>query len=86
MSLYQYLKNDKTFFNSTKIGGGQNKCKCRFINRNAQFLFPSNPNEQQKIASCLSALDELITAQLEKIEQLQQHKKGLMQGLFPKSV
>jgi type I restriction enzyme S subunit len=42
------------------------------------------PKEQQKIALCLSALDELITAQSEKIEQLQQHKKGLMQGLFPK--
>jgi|SRR5690554_395398 len=42
------------------------------------------PMEQQKIASCLSAVDELITAQQEKIEQLQQHKKGLMQGLFPK--
>ena len=41
-------------------------------------------DEQQKISSCLSALDELITAQQEKIAQLQQHKKGLMQGLFPK--
>ena len=41
------------------------------------------PKEQQKIASCLSALDDLITAQGEKIEQLQWHKKGLMQGLFP---
>ncbi len=41
------------------------------------------PKEQQKIASCLSALDELIATQSEKIEQLQQHKKGLMQGLFP---
>lgn len=40
--------------------------------------------EQQKIASCLSTLDELISAQAEKIEQLKQHKKGLMQGLFPK--
>ncbi len=48
------------------------------------FLKPIEPKEQQKIASCLSALDDLITAQSEKIEQLQQHKKGLMQGLFPK--
>ena len=45
-----------------------------------------SPQEQQKIASCLSALDELITAQQEKIDELQQHKKGLMQGLFPSAV
>jgi type I restriction enzyme S subunit len=42
--------------------------------------------EQQKIASSLSSLDALITAQSEKIEQLKWHKKGLMQGLFPKIV
>ncbi|MEO2053084.1 MAG: restriction endonuclease subunit S [Allomuricauda sp.] len=42
------------------------------------------PKEQQKVASCLSAVDELIGSQEKKIEQLQQHKKGLMQGLFPK--
>lgn len=39
--------------------------------------------EQQKIASCLTSLDELISAQIEKIESLQIHKKGLLQGLFP---
>jgi type I restriction enzyme S subunit len=44
------------------------------------------PEEQQKIAFCLSSLDELITAQTEKIAQLKLHKKGLMQGLFPKSI
>ncbi|OFZ02006.1 MAG: hypothetical protein A3K10_10565 [Bacteroidetes bacterium RIFCSPLOWO2_12_FULL_31_6] len=49
-------------------------------------LFLPEMKEQQKIASCLSALDKLITAQLEKIEQLRQHKKGLMQGLFPKMI
>jgi len=45
---------------------------------------PESKLEQQKIASCLSSLDTLITAQAEKIEQLKLHKKGLMQGLFPK--
>jgi type I restriction enzyme, S subunit len=39
--------------------------------------------EQQKIASCLSSLDAIITAQTESVEQLKAHKKGLMQGLFP---
>ena len=47
------------------------------------FLIPK-PKEQLKIASCLSSLDAFITAQAEKIEQLKLHKKGLMQGLFPK--
>ncbi len=38
--------------------------------------------EQQKTADCLSSLDELITAQAEKIETLKLHKKGLIQELF----
>lgn len=52
--------------------------------KNIGVKFPKNPKEQQKIASCLSSLDALITAQAEKVEQLKLHKKGLMQGLFPK--
>ncbi len=48
-------------------------------------LIPSKIQEQQKIAFCLSALDEIIKAQLETIEQLKQHKKGLMQRLLPKA-
>ena len=39
--------------------------------------------EQQKIAECLSSLDELITAQAQKAEALKEHKRGLMQKLFP---
>lgn len=48
------------------------------------LLIPKTLNEQQKIASVLSSVDELIVAQREKIEALKKHKKGLMQGLFPK--
>lgn len=50
-----------------------------------QLQIPS-PMEQVKIASCLSTLDSLIKIQAEKIEQLKLHKKGLMQGLFPKMI
>ena len=39
--------------------------------------------EQRCIVNCLSSLDSLIAAQSRKIAMLQQHKKGLMQGLFP---
>ena len=39
--------------------------------------------EQQKIASLLSSLDDLISTQTQKIETLKAHKKGLMQQLFP---
>lgn len=52
---------------------------------NYEFLIPEIP-EQQKIASCLSSLDALISEQAEKIEQLKLHKKGLIQGLFPKII
>jgi type I restriction enzyme S subunit len=40
--------------------------------------------EQQKIAGCLSSLDELIAAQARKVDELKTHKKGLMQQLFPR--
>lgn len=54
----------------------------------------SSPAEQQKIADCLSSLDELIaaclssldaliTAATQELDTLKTHKKGLMQQLFP---
>ena len=50
------------------------------------LLLPKDPKEQQKIADCLSAIDELIIQQADKILQLEKHKKGLMQGLFPSAL
>lgn len=50
--------------------------------KNLTFYVP-NKNEQQKIANCLSFLDDLIAAQSEKIQSLKEHKKGLMQQMFP---
>lgn len=39
--------------------------------------------EQQKIVDCIFSLDELIEATAQKVEALKEHKKGLMQRLFP---
>lgn len=47
-------------------------------------LLPSFP-EQQKIAECLSSLDDEIAGEQEKVEVLKLHKKGLMQQLFPQN-
>ena len=47
-----------------------------------EALIPS-PSEQHRIASCLTSLDTLITAESQKLEALKTHKKGLMQQLFP---
>jgi type I restriction enzyme S subunit len=45
---------------------------------------PPKPAEQQKIAECLSSVDELIAAQARNVDALKTHKKGLMQQLFPR--
>ncbi|WP_251046355.1 restriction endonuclease subunit S [Oceanobacillus sp. ISL-73] len=42
-----------------------------------------NIAEQHKISECLSSIDDLITAQAEKVRTLKLHKKGLIQELFP---
>ena len=50
---------------------------------NISFFIPNLP-EQRKIAACLSSLDSLIKSVGKKIDLLRQHKKGLMQKLFPR--
>jgi type I restriction enzyme S subunit len=44
---------------------------------------PVDIGEQNKVADCLTSLDDLITAQAQKLAALKTHKKGLMQQLFP---
>jgi type I restriction enzyme S subunit len=48
-----------------------------------KIVFPRNHAEQQRIGSCLSSLDDLITAETQKLEALKTHKRGLMQQMFP---
>lgn len=82
--LYYSLQTPKNtnYFISELTGSTIKNLSLKSI-RKTEVNLPSE-KEQQKIASVLSSLDEMIQAQTEKIEQLQLHKKGLMQGLFPK--
>jgi type I restriction enzyme S subunit len=75
----QYLD----FIADSIMGGNINNLKNSTLER---FPFPVPPSnaEQQKIASCLSTVDELIAAQARKLDTLKNHKKGLMQQLFPR--
>ena len=79
--VYQYLAHKKEWIIATFIQGGQGNLSGEIIK--AISLFFPKPKEQQCIADCLSALDDLITTQSQKIDALKTHKKGLMQQLFP---
>ena len=45
--------------------------------------YPPSLSEQRKIAECFVSLDKQIDFTKKKLEQLKEHKKGLMQRLFP---
>ena len=47
------------------------------------LCYPSDPEEQQRIADCLGSLDDLNAVEGQKLDALRQHKQGLMQQLFP---
>jgi type I restriction enzyme S subunit len=56
-----------------------------YLSRLCEWRTPlPSPAEQQKIAECLSSVDERIAAQARKLDALKTHKKGLMQQLFPR--
>ncbi len=78
-----FLKTSKVknFFTSELTGSTIKNLSLKTV-KNTKIDLPSRP-EQQKIADCLSSIDNLITAQSKKVEALKEHKKGLMQQLFP---
>jgi type I restriction enzyme S subunit len=62
--------------------GGQENLSQGLI-KGLHFSYPKDLVEQQRIADCLTSLNDLISAHNQKLEVLKSHKKGLMQQLFP---
>ncbi|MBF0180091.1 MAG: DEAD/DEAH box helicase family protein [Magnetococcales bacterium] len=81
LSLLNEGSGFKNFAQAQKNGGTRTRLYLSIL-RTHSMLLPSR-EEQQNIADCLSSLDDLITAQAQKIELPKRHKKGLMQQLFP---
>lgn len=80
----QWLYYLLDFLNLNKYATGQAQPGLSVDVLNAiPVAVPKNEKEQQKIADCLTSLDDLIAAQTQKLEALKTHKKGLMQQLFP---
>ena len=80
-----YLKTDRFIQILTKNLEGLRDGKMVSYAQFSELLVPvPSIREQQKIAECLSSVDELIAAQARKLDTLKTHKKGLMQQLFPR--
>jgi len=78
-----YLGQENVYPDLEKIstGTGSKRIHPRDLFQ-VKFPFPKT-EEQQKIAACLSSLDEVIAGESQKLEVLKEHKKGLLQNLFP---
>ena len=81
--LYQILLANKEKILDKYLQGGQGNLSGSIIT-NLQILLPTI-EEQRRIAECLSSIDRTIKFYTEKTSQLEQHKKGIMQQLFPKA-
>ena len=69
--------------NRFAIGQAQPGLSVTVLNA-VEMVVPATKSEQQRIADCLTSLEEVIAAQGQKVETLKAHKKGLMQQLFPR--
>ncbi|MGN8134628.1 restriction endonuclease subunit S [Paraburkholderia sp. 22099] len=79
-----YLKTDRFIRILTKNLEGLRDGKMISYAQFSELMLPvPKPTEQQRIAECLSSVDELMAAQTRKVDLLKNHKKGLMERLFP---
>ena len=84
-SYFENPVNTNNYLSSLIQKGAKNTIQISndtFISKSLRF--PTDPAEHQKIAECLKALDDIIVADMAKLDALKVHKIGLMQRLFPR--
>ena len=78
-------ENGQNAIQSKQAGGGREGLNFQAI-RSIDFHFPPSKEEQTKIASFLSNVDEKISQLTQKHELLSQYKQGMMQKLFSQEI
>ncbi|QHI21456.1 restriction endonuclease subunit S [Acinetobacter haemolyticus] len=78
-------ENGQNAIQSKQAGGGREGLNFQAI-RSIDFYFPPSKQEQTKIASFLSAVDEKISQLTQKHELLSQYKQGMMRKLFSQQI
>ncbi len=78
-------ENGQNAIQSKQAGGGREGLNFQAI-RSIDFHFPPLKEEQTKIASFLSAVDEKMSQLTQKHELLSQYKQGMMQKLFSQQI
>ena len=81
--LYQSILSDSIQSLITESMAGQAITRITLAKIGGFEIFVTSLVEQQRIADCLTSLDDVITAATQELETLKTHKKGLMQQLFP---
>lgn len=77
------IKNKENII-KTYLQGGQGNLSSNII-KGLKYNLPSK-EEQEKIASFLSLIDDKISLQGEKVEALKDYKKGMMQKIFSREL
>lgn len=78
-----YSQTSSYLTEADALGSGSTRKRISRVNLSRITVPIPAIDEQQKIAACLTALDTQITAQASQLDTLHQHKRGLMQQLFP---
>ena len=80
--VFALLANKQRLLNMVDIAGhGTGKLNTYELEA-FELAFPQ-PAEQQRIATCLASLEDVLAAQAGNIDALKQQKQGLLQQLFP---
>ena len=78
-------ENGQNAIQSKQAGGGREGLNFQAI-RSIDLHFPPSKEEQTKIATFLSAVDEKISQLSQKLHLLGQYKQGMMQKLFSQQI